>query len=113
MQGDGRIWWLETGGGAFKEIAASRTDFDRLLEDGEQVKQLLLAPIVEEYIRAHGPFPLGKCLGFTQLPVLGGSYTLDNRWLAPAVEHFGLTGHIHSQIRDLPDGTKVRIEIDR
>jgi hypothetical protein len=110
-QVDGTIWWLDTGAGEFTEVAPSSEAFSQLLDQPASAARLLLAPVVEEFIRLHGPIPAGKCLGFTQLPVLGGSYSIENRWLSPAVEHFGLTGEVHRQIRDLPDGTRVNIRI--
>ena len=111
MQPNGRVAWLDTGAGDLEDVAASGADFEHLLEQPDQAARLLLAPVVEEYVRLHGPFPLGKCLGFTKLPVLGGSYSIENRWLAPAVEHFGLTGQLHWQLKDLTEGTNVRIDI--
>jgi hypothetical protein len=109
---DGKVWWLDTGGGELTEVAPSAAAFLQLLEDPTTARHLLLAPVVEEFVRIHGPIPVGKCLGFTQLPILGGSYSLANRWLAPAVEHFGLTGDMHRQIRDLPDGKRVNMRIE-
>ena len=108
---DGKIWWLDTGAGELREVAPSAPAFFQLLEQSASAARLLLTPVVEEFVRVHGPIPEGKCLGFTQLPVLGGSYSVENRWLAPAVEHFRLTGELHRQIRDLPDGTRVNIRI--
>ena len=80
-----------------------------MLENPSEAARLLLAPVIAEFVRLHGPFPLGTCLGFTQLPVLGGAYTIENRYRLSAVEHFSLTGDLHRQLRDLPDGAKVRI----
>jgi hypothetical protein len=110
-QADGKVWWLDTGAGELEQVAASRTEFAELLTDPANASRLLLTPVVEEFVRLHGPFPSGKCLSFTQLPVLGGSYSIENRWLAPAVEHFGVTGDMHRQIRDVPDGAKVQIRV--
>jgi hypothetical protein len=108
---DGHVWWLDTGAGTLIEIAPSVAAFYKLLDTPKEAVKLLLAPVVEQFVRDQGPIPPGKCLGFTQFPVLGGVYTAENRWLAPIVEHFGITGDLHRQIRDLPDGAKVQIKI--
>ena len=108
---DGHVDWLDTGVGQVHEVASSVTAFWRLLEQPQDAARLLLAPVVEEFIRLKGPIPLGRCLGFTRLPALGGTYTVENRWLAPIVEHFGVTGEMHRQIRDLPDGTQVQVRV--
>jgi hypothetical protein len=110
-QSDGKVWWLDTGAGELEEVATSAEAFFELLADSSEANRLLLGAVVEQFIRLHGAFPAGKCLGFTQLPMLGGSYALENRWLAPAIEHFGVTGSMHRQLRDVPDGTKVDIRV--
>ncbi len=108
---DGHVWWLDTGAGTFEEVAASRGEFEEMMADPDAASRLFLGQVVDAFIQANGAFPSGKCLGFTQLPVLGGTYTLENRWLSPAVEHFDLTGDLHRQMRDLPDGAQVKMRI--
>jgi len=108
---NGVVWWLDTGGGSTEIAAASRAAFDAVLRDPEAGGNLLLAPVVRAWEEAHGPLASGRCLGFSTLPVLGGAYTIDNRVSVPIVEHAGLTGEIHCQIRDLPDGATVRISV--
>jgi hypothetical protein len=102
---------LDTGAGDLSPVADSRASFDQLLADSSETARLLLAPVVEEFIRLHGPFPLGTCLSFRQLPVLGGAYGVENRCRLSAVEHFGVTGDIHRQIRDLPDGARLDVRV--
>ncbi len=110
-QADGQVWWLETGAGAFVAVAPSEAAFYQLLENPKEASRLLLAPVVEQFAQLNGPIPADRCLGFKQYPVLGGTYTVENRWLSPIVEHFGITGDLHRQIRDLPEGAKVRIDV--
>jgi hypothetical protein len=110
---DGRVLWLDTGGGTLTEVAPSQVAFYERLTRPREAAELLLAPVVEEFIRRRGPIPPGKCLGFNQYPVLGGSYKAENRWPAPILEHFGVTGEVHRQIRDLPDGTPIRIQVSK
>ena len=111
LQPDGSVSWLDTGAGEVSPVAPSREEFGRMLESPSNATRLLLAPVVEEFVRLHGPFPAGTCLGFTQLPTLGGAYTVDNRYRLSAVEHFAVTGDLHRQLRDLPDGAKVRLRV--
>ena len=105
----GAVWWLETGGGSTERAAESRAAFEAVLRDPEAGGSLLLAPVVHAWEEAHGKLATDRCLGFLTLPVLGGAYTIDNRVALPIVEHAGLTGEVHCQIRDLPDGATVRI----
>ena len=67
--------------------------------------------MVEASLQRDGPFASGTCLGFTQLPALGGGYGLENRWRAPAAEHFALTGELHRQLRDTADGARMNLRV--
>ena len=102
---------LDTGSGDMEVIADSRTEFDSLLADGSRIDDLLLLPVVREFESAHGPLPEASCLGFTTLPVLGGSYSVENRYVISIAEHAAFTGDVHRQIRDLPDGTAIRLKV--
>jgi hypothetical protein len=110
-QANGHVWWLECGGGSVTEVATSTAAFEAQLDEPEARSQMLLAPVIEASLRRDGPFPPGSCLGFTQLPILGGSYGLENRWRSPAHEHFALTGDVHRQLRDTPDASQVNVRI--
>ena len=56
---DGQISWLDTGAGEVSPVAPSREEFERMLERPSDAARLLLAPVVEEFIRLHGPFSVG------------------------------------------------------
>jgi hypothetical protein len=55
---------------------------------------------------------LGKneVYSFKKLPIIGGEYSVDNIEPTDISVHFTLTGMIHEQIKDLPDGTEVQIK---
>ena len=108
---DGSVHWLETGGGALTRVASDRDAFrQRLAEDGGA--ELLLAGVVEAMLEGGIVLGEGQCLGFTQLPILGGSYTPDNLFPISAAEWYGFSGQIHRQIHDLPDGTNVKLSFE-
>jgi Domain of unknown function (DUF1851) len=46
------------------------------------------------------------------MPMLGGEYSVENIEPVDISVHFALAGQICEQIKDLPDGTKVRIKIE-
>lgn len=105
---DGSVHWLETGGGALTRIASDRDEFrERLATDGGA--ELLLAGVVEAMLENGLVLDEGRCLGFKQLPVLGGTYTPENLFAVSASEWYGFSGHLHSQIHALPDGTNVKL----
>lgn len=108
---DGRVQWLDTGAGIVEQVASDEAEFWAVLADPERAGELLLQPVVESFLNARGPFPVGQCLGYLKLPIFGGDYAGKNRVLLPVGEHFLFTGELHERIRDLPDGSQVRIKV--
>jgi hypothetical protein len=106
---EGRVWHLDTGAGETELVAASRDAFFDLLSNSATEAELLLRPVVEDFVDNHGPLLADECLGFTRLPILGGTYSAENRYRLSMTEHAAVTGDMHRQLRDLPDGTAVRV----
>ena len=105
------VHWLDTGAGTSEHVASSQSEFWALLTNPEHAAELLLQPVVESFLQASGPLPLGKCLGYKTLPKFGGDYSGAKRVLLPASEHFMFTGDIHQRITDLPDGSQVKFTV--
>ena len=99
---------LDTGAGECEVVADSRSEFDSLLQDTRCLENLLMLPVLRAFESTHGPLPKGSCMSFTELPVLGGTYSVENRHAISIAEHAALTGDLHRQLRDLPDGTAIR-----
>lgn len=106
-----RICRLDTGSGAAEPVAESRSAFELAVGDSTRAEDLLLLPVVRSYEAAHGRLAAGQCLGFHTLPVFGGAYSADNRYAISIAEHAAFTGDVHRQIRDLPDGTAVKLKV--
>ena len=70
----------------------------------------LMIPIVDQLVASGVVLGAGQCYSFRQLPVLGGTYTPENRMAFPIREHFGGWGSVHRQMADLPDGSHVIIK---
>jgi hypothetical protein len=102
---------LDTGTAEIEIVAGSAAAFEALLHDAERADDLLLGAVVRQFESVHGTIGEGHCLGFTTLPVLGGAYTVENRVVISIVEHAALTGDLHRQLRDLPDGTAIRLKV--
>jgi len=59
--------------------------------------------------RGKDPEP-GECFTYVTLPVFAeGEYVVDNLNPVPAGEHFAITGHIHHEIAELPDDSKIKL----
>jgi hypothetical protein len=110
---DGTVHMLDVGGGTLKKVAESRDDFANELDDGDNANQWLMIPLIDRLVAAGLTLREGQCYSYKKPPVLGGDYTVENTCVLPIPEHFGANGSIHNQIKDLPDGTQVMINVKK
>lgn len=103
-----RVRRLDTGAGVAEPVAESEAIFDSLRADERAAEELFLLPVLRVFEAANGPLGEEHCLGFTTLPVLGGTYTAENLYAVAIAEHASYTGDVHRQI---PDGAQVRFRI--
>ena len=103
------VYWLNTGAGGTSRVADSSEEFQSLLGT-ELIDEWFLPPLVEQlYAAGKIPGP-GCCYTPAILPVFAeGKYTVANLSPVSGKEHFALTAEVHSQIRPLADGTKVKL----
>jgi len=105
---DGAVWWLNTGTAELTRVADSIEHFhERLATD--VADEWFLPALIEKLQLAGKMREAGECYTYDTLPIFAeGKYEVDNLNPVSAAEHFELTGHIHRQIAELPDGAKVR-----
>jgi hypothetical protein len=108
---DGSINMLDVGIGSVSHIAKSRERFEALVDEDGNGSNWLMIPLVDRLVQAGITLRPGTCYSYTILPVLGGQYTVENSWVSPIHEHYGLLASMHQQIKSLPDGTCVRLKI--
>ena len=108
----GGVWWLNTGVGELTHVAESVKEFRELL--GTDLADDWFMPALIESLCAAGKIAQpGQCYTYVTLPVFTeGKYSVANLNPVPAHEHFMLTGHILSEINGLPDGAKVKINVE-
>jgi len=58
-----------------------------------------------------GDPPEGSVFTLSPIHWIDGQYSVDNMTILPLAEIVFLSGDIAHQLKDLPDGTQVRIEI--
>lgn len=92
-----------------KLLAASIDEWAaRILDDYEYETGY---PLAHEWQEQHGLLPAGKRL-LPKIPfVLGGGYEVDNLYAADALKGMEFRADIWRQIRDLPDGTEIKLRI--
>lgn len=108
---DGAIQMLDVGAGTVSTLAENRERFLELVDTNGNSANWLLIPLVDELVQAGITLRPGKCYSYTTLPVFGGKYTVENSWVSPIHEHYGLLASLHQQIKSLPDGTRVEIKV--
>lgn len=124
---DGCLFFAEDAfGGQFALKAGGVYQFDPetagqqlLASDLESWAEVLLSdydvltghPLAHQWQTRHGPIPPGKRL-VPKLPfVVGGEFSLDNLYLLDAVKAMQLRGSLATQLRDLPNGAELKLEI--
>jgi hypothetical protein len=108
---DETVSFFDIGCGTVKPIASSRDDFSRLLDVGNNANQWLAIPLVDQLVE-HGLLLKPKSVyGFKTLPILGGSYEIENFYVARIEEYYSFMGNIHGQIKNAPDGSRVNLKV--
>ncbi len=105
-----QVFFLDAMGGTFERAARSLEELREQLRRAEVSNAWLLPDLVAE-LRENGiALTEGQCYSPKLLPVLGGRLETDNFFPNDWRKHLGFTGHIHEQLRDVPDGEQVQFE---
>jgi hypothetical protein len=107
---NGHVYWLATDDGSLTKIADSKAEFEQMLTDEANIDNWFLPSLVGKLLVANKYLGKNEVYSFKKLPIIGGEYSVDNIDPVNISVHFTLTGIIHEQIKDLPDGTKVQIK---
>jgi hypothetical protein len=108
---EGQVYWLATDTFTLTQIAADKVDFNSLLNDAENVDNWFLPELLQQLGQAEIFLNNNQVYGYKKMPVMGGEYSVDNIEPIDIEVHFQLTGQIGEQIKDLPDGTKIKLKI--
>lgn len=95
---NGQIWWLDSGGGEFTQVAESAEDFRRLLADKEFVSNYFAVQMVGDLIQSAKPLSHNQIYSLTKPWLLGGEYRIDNIEPTDIEVHFSLTGQVAQQV---------------
>jgi hypothetical protein len=107
---DGSYWRLSPEECECKKVAANREELDALSRDQQFLADWYMSRLADEARSRFGELAEGRkyCL---KIPgVLGGEYRGENLATAPLVDLVRMSGDVAKQIRDLPDGAKVRFK---
>jgi hypothetical protein len=104
-------YWLDVGGGILEQVSQSLEEFHLKLKDINQLDEWFLFSLIDRIKKSGLTLKENELYGYKVLPVLGGEYEPENFEGTDIEVHFELSGQIHRQIKDLPDGTKVEIKV--
>ena len=107
---DGRYWRLCPEDCYCEVIAANRAELDQLSIDLEFLHDWYMKALVSLASDKCGPLTDGRkyCL---KIPgILGGAYGGDNLATAPQVELVRFSGDLARQIKDLPEGSPIKLK---
>lgn len=103
------IYFLMLGTAEIEKVATSLKDFEKKLDDDEMVDDWFLPLLVEAIEQEGMRLTEGFLYGYKLIPILGGEYEPKNYEVTDIEVHFNMCGQIHEEIKDLPDGTRIRL----
>lgn len=109
--GDGSIWRVCPEDVTAAKVAESEAALPELWADQEFQTDWTGEAWIEAAEPALGPPGEGQCYGFKIWPVLGGAYEVENMAIKSMLEWLAVSGDVGSQIRDLPPGTEIRLDV--
>ncbi|MBE7170311.1 MAG: DUF1851 domain-containing protein [Williamsia sp.] len=110
---DSAVYWLQADAGDLTKVAESLEQYKHFLCDDEKIDNWFLPSLVEKLITAGKTLKESEVYSYKKPPVIGGEYSVDNIAPTDMSAHFACSGQICEQIKDLPDGTKVRIKYEQ
>lgn len=111
--GDGTVHQLDTAFAELEQVAAGEDELRALLNDRGFVIERLAAQLFGDLRAAGRELGPGQVYSWKTPPALGGKVTVANAGVVDLAVHFSITGQLHRQIAELPEGTpieSIRIE---
>jgi hypothetical protein len=106
---DSKIYAFDSETGALDYLADDMESWAKAIISDYEV--LTGYPLAHQWQKQNGELPAGKRL-LPRMPfVAGGEFVLDNLYLADVVEGMRFRADIASQIKDLPDGAKIKFNV--
>lgn len=95
---NGQVWWLDTGGSEFTQVAESPEEFSRLLSNKEFVVEHFAVQMVGDLLQTGKTLSSGQIYSLSKPWLLGGQYELSNIEPTDIEVHFSLTGQVAQQV---------------
>jgi hypothetical protein len=106
---DGSVRMLDVGVGKVTQLANSREEFCKVVDEKNNADLWFLVSLTEACVAGGAVLAVNQCYGWKVPPLLGGKYQVDNVEPTDIGVHYGVLADIYRQTKDLPDGTNVRL----
>lgn len=107
---DGTLWRVIPEELAAKKIRDDK-NFIAAFEDEEFRTDWFLEGVADAALAALGPLREGQCYAFKTWPIMGGSFTPDNLYIATTMDWLSLSGNVGKQIKDFPNGARITLDL--
>jgi hypothetical protein len=108
---DGAFWRICPEALSCEVVARSAGEYAALWADGDFQVDWQMERLVHLARSKFGPPADGRCYCLKVPALLGGAYDADNLGVIDLEELIAFVGDIAEQIKDLPDGTQVTINL--
>ena len=92
-------------------LAQDDAEFNQLFADEEFLEDWHMHVLVKQAKQEIGALADDRKYCLATPGVLGGEYAVSNIRTAPLVEIVSAAGNLARQIKDLPDGTKIKLTV--
>lgn len=108
--GQRMVWRLDTSGGQLERISQSVEEFKQSAESLEKRKEWFFEDVALSLSEQGFRPTKGQCLGYkTPIVFEESSGAGTNVYIANLDEYVPFLGDLHQQMKDVPDGRKIRI----
>lgn len=104
---NGKVYFLDTIEGEVKSICNSKEEFVAFINQKENIENYLLSYIIVDLINNNHIPSSKECYSFETPPILGGKIEADNVTIMSILVSISITGQIHRQVKDLPEGAAI------
>ena len=101
------ISFLDTLEGKIEWVCTTDKELEDILSQDSGRDQYLMGGLVDRAISEGLILNDGECYDFVVSPVLGGEVSFENMQKLDFSVATSLSGQIHRQVKDLPEGTKI------
>ena len=108
---EGRFWRLCPEELSCLVIADSEDELSEVRSDPDFVAEWEMRTLVEEARKSLGDLSDGRKFCLKIPGIFGGAYEIENIAIVPFEELISISGDLAFQCKDIPDGTKVILEV--